>query len=123
MPRTYHRPIKEETITSVLHYLRQEAVREGLDGLRHVDALLRARGVDPETLVVPRKTPKAFARGELQKAILEALRGGPLTGAEIAAVVRGNLAHADAYKRVYIALNRMKGRGMVAHGGRLWHLR
>ena len=54
MTRYYLRPIKDETIIRVLHYLRAIAVREGQD-TTHVDALLRERDVDPETLPTPQK--------------------------------------------------------------------
>lgn len=56
--------MKEDTVVSVLHYLRQVAVRDGLDTLPHVDALLEAHGLDPEKFEVPKKRPKAFKRGE-----------------------------------------------------------
>ena len=125
MPRSYFRPIKEETIVSVLHYLRQVAVRDGLDTLPHVDALLAARGVEPEALEVPRKTPKAFRKGELRRLVLEALRDGPQTGAEIARKVQGRkppLSRKQVYKRVYICLNTLKRRGVLHHHRRRWML-
>ncbi len=123
MPRSYFRPIKEETVISVLHYLRQVAVRDGLDTLPHVNALLAARGVEPEELEVPRKTPKAFRKGELRRLVLEALRDGPQTGAEIARKVQGQkpeLTFKQTYKRVYICLNTLKGRGVVRLEKHLW---
>ena len=91
MPRTYYRPIQHETIISVLHFIRQEIVRDGLDGLEHVDALLRQRGVDPDALVTPDKRPKAFRKGELRQMVLEALRDGSQTGAEIARRVQARM--------------------------------
>ena len=120
MTRYYYRPWKDESIVSALHVLRLRIVREDADGLDHVDALLRQLGVEPETLPMPRKTPKAFKRGELQRAVMAALRDGPLTGAEIAEKVRGDIPYQDAYKRVYGTLARMKGRGRVRREGRVW---
>jgi len=120
MTRYYYRPWKDESIVSALHVLRLRIVRENADGLDHVDALLRQLGVDPENLPIPRKTPKAFKRGALQRAVMAALRDGPLTGAEITEKVRGDMPYKDAYKRVYGALARMKGRGQVRREGRVW---
>ncbi|MBK1634793.1 hypothetical protein CKO19_03500 [Rhodovulum adriaticum] len=105
---------------SGLHFLRCRLIREGLPGVEHADALLRGLGVDPETLPTPQKVPKSYKRGELQRAILEALRNGPLTGLEITKRVSGDLPYKAAYKRTYIALNRMKKAGTVKHEGRLW---
>lgn len=123
MPRTYYRPIQHDTIISVLHFIRQEIVRDGLDGLEHVDALLRQRGADPEALVTPDKRPKTFRKGELRRMVLEALKDGAQTGAEIARKVQARkqeLTYRQVYKRVYICLNTLKGRGVVRHEGRVW---
>ncbi|MEO0943673.1 MAG: hypothetical protein AAFY06_02375 [Pseudomonadota bacterium] len=121
MTRRYFRLIKEETIASVLHYLRQEAEREGFDTLAHIDAILASRGVDPETLQTPRKTPKAFAKGELQRKVLEALRE-PRTGPEIVRAIDSPLSYKETYRRVYIVLHRLKGRGLVRREGREWYV-
>ncbi|TCP27633.1 hypothetical protein EV656_101542 [Rhodovulum adriaticum] len=120
MTRYYYRPWKDESLVSGLHFLRCRLIREGLPGVEHADALLRGLGVDPETLPTPQKVPKSYKRGELQRAILEALRNGPLTGLEITKRVSGDLPYKAAYKRTYIALNRMKKAGTVKHEGRLW---
>jgi hypothetical protein len=123
MTRHYFRPIKDETVISTLHYLRSVIVREGQDGLEHVDALLRLRGVDPDSLPMPAKRPKHFARGKLRIAVMEALRDGPMTGADIARRVQGNgLDYALAYKRVYQCLNHMQGAGLVRSDGGKWRL-
>ncbi|KIT16732.1 hypothetical protein [Jannaschia aquimarina] len=123
MTRAYFRPIKEETVISVLHYMRQEAVREGAGGLDHIDALLRLRGCDPEALNMPRKVPKTFQRSELRRLVLTILRHGPMTGAQItkSVVLRcPGLTYRHAYKSVYVALSGMKARGMVSHEERVW---
>lgn len=87
-----------------------------------MDALLRQLGVEPEALPMPRKVVKRFKRGELRRAICVALRDGPLTGAQITDKVRGDMAYADVYRRVYGALDQMKAAGLVNHEGRMWIL-
>ena len=123
MTRYYYRPWKDESLISALHYLRCRIVRDNEPGREHVDALLAQLGVDPETLPMPRKVPKRFKRGELRRAIISALRDGPVMGAEIAEKVRGDMAYEDAYKRVYGALDQMKRRGLVTREGRVWKIR
>ena len=121
--RYYYRPWKEETLVSALHFMRCQIVRDGAQGLDHVDALLRLRGVDPASLPMPDKRPKHFARGKLRIAILEALRQGPMTGAELARRMQGNgLEYAAAYKRVYQCLNRMLEAGIVRKDTGQWWL-
>ena len=44
MPTGQMRPISEQTIISVLRYVRAQIIRDGLEGLEHVEALLQARG-------------------------------------------------------------------------------
>ena len=51
------RPIQDKTIVNVLHHIRSSILRDGLEGLEHVDALLCLRGVDPASLYVPKKWP------------------------------------------------------------------
>lgn len=120
MARYYLRPIKDETIINTLHYMRAVTIREGAEGLEHIDALLRLRGVDPESLPVPQKFPKTFKRGQLTQAILRELRDGPLRGSELARRLQGNLAYDDAYKKVYAALHRLKAGSLVSNGKAGW---
>lgn len=123
MTRRYFRPLKPKTVIDTLHYVRQEMVREGWDGLEHVDHLLRMYGVEPMALNMPAKTPKDFRKGELRRMVLETLRDGPQTGAQIAKAVNARKSDMDykrAYKRVYICLWGLKRRGLVLHEGRLW---
>lgn len=122
MARYYLRPIKEDTIINTLHYMRAVTVRKGAEGLEHIDALLRLRGVDPESLPVPQKFPKTFKRGQLTQAILRELRDGPLRGSELARRLQGNLAYEDAYKKVYAALHRLKETALVRHDSCMWKL-
>jgi hypothetical protein len=98
--RHFFRPMKDATVTGVLHNLRCAILRDGLDGLEHVDALLRLRGVDPDSLRMYAKRPKHFGRGKLRCAVLEALRDGPMRGRDIARRVQGNgLEYAHACRR------------------------
>lgn len=114
--RRYFRPIKDETIISALVYLRDITIRDELDGLEHVDALLRLRGHDPESQPTPRKTPKNFKRGELRRAVLDKLRTGPKTGRQMAELVHADypaLSYKQVYKRVFICLWTLNSKGRV----------
>jgi hypothetical protein len=124
MTRYYFRPWKDETLIAALHFMRCQIVRDDLEGLAYVDGLLRMRGIDPSSLPMPEKRPKHFARGKLRIAVMDSLRAGPMTGADLACHVRGNgLDYATAYKRVYQCLSHMKGKGQVRRDGRLWSLK
>ena len=113
--------MRATSINAALHNLRSLIVRDGQDGLEHVDALLRLRGVDPDSLWIPQKRPHHFAHGKLRVAVLEVLRGGPARGSEIARRVQGNtLTYARAYRLVYQCLSHMKDKGLVRREGRLW---
>lgn len=123
MTRRYFRPLKSQTVIDTLHFVRQEMVRDERAGVEHVDYLLRMYGAEPLTLNVPRKTPKLFAKGELRKLVLEALRSGPKTGRQISDYVeaaRPGLPDGHAYKRVYICLWGLKKRGVVRNTGGNW---
>ena len=113
MTRHFFRPMKDATVIGVLHNLRCAILREGHDGLEHVDALLRLRGVDPDRLRMYAKHPKHHGRGKLRIAVIQALRDGPLRGSEIARRVQGEgLDYARAYRLVYQCLNSMKDKGL-----------
>lgn len=105
----------EGAVIRVLRYVRAEIIRDGLDGLDHVEALLRARGVDPDALYVPRKQPKHFRHGKLRMAILWALQDGPRTGPQVAAAIAAErgLAVEHAYKIVYRGLCHLRTQGRV----------
>ncbi|MCC5956274.1 MAG: hypothetical protein JJU07_09230 [Natronohydrobacter sp.] len=126
MTRRYFRPLKRQTVIDTLHFVRQEMVREERDGLEHVDHLLRMYGAEPMALNMPRKTPKFFARGELRRLVLEALRDGPRTGRQIADYVqaaRPDLPDGHAYKRIYVCIWGLRKRSLIESAGRLWWLR
>ncbi|WP_371229383.1 hypothetical protein [Roseovarius sp. 2305UL8-3] len=115
--------ITETTIRNALLYMRAECLRDGVEGVDHVDALLRLRGHDPEAFGFADKRPKAFRKGELRQMVLDALRDGPQTGAEIACRVQARkqvLTYKQAYRRVYGCLEQLQRRGLVVHEGRVW---
>jgi hypothetical protein len=120
--RYYYRPWKEETLVAALHFMRCQIVRDHAEGLEHIDALLRLRGVDPDSLPLPQKFPKTFKRGHLSQAILRELRDGPLRGSDLARRLQGNLAYADAYRKVYAALHRLKEARLIVHDSCIWRL-
>jgi len=79
--------MQEKSIINALLQIRMETVQAGQDA-SHVNALLLSRGYDPASHHVPRKIPDdSFKRMALQRLILDALRGGPQTGPDIAAYV------------------------------------
>ncbi len=90
-------------------------MRDEADGVRHADALIRSLGVDPDMLPVPTKTMRSYKRGEAPRAILAALRDGPLTGRQIADRMDGYGSPERACKYTYQALNAMKQRGLVVN--------
>jgi hypothetical protein len=127
---TEYRRLHPETIVRVLYRLRAEIIREGQDGLEHVDALLRLRGANPEAKRVPPKVARQFGRGKLRLAILRALRDGPRTGAQIAAAVAAErgLTAERARAHAYPTLSKLRAEGHVCaprkdnRGRLLWEL-
>ncbi len=110
-----------KSITAALLHLRVQTIREKLDGLEHVEALLRMRGVDLTKHHVPRKTAQ---RRDTSLLSLDALRSGPKTGKEVSqhvAAVTG-LTYEQARDRVYQALHSLKVKGWVVKDGKVWRL-
>ncbi len=113
--------MQEKTIISALAHIRAEAIREGKPGLDHTEALLRQRGVDPDSLPAPAKICRHFKRGELQRAILRALQAGPKTSRQVTSFVyvgRASTANAS----VSVILSGLKKRGLVVREGMVWRL-
>ena len=117
--------MQEKSIINALLHIRVETLQAGQDA-GHVNALLLSRGYDLASHHVPHKIPDdSFKRMTLQRLIMDALQGGPLTGPEIACYVMTRWPQIDydtAYKRVYRGLARLKRRGIVERKGRLWEL-
>lgn len=112
----WRRPLREETIVSSLLYIRAEIIREGKPGLAHVEALMRARGLDPEGQRVPAKYQRRFRRGEFRAALVGLLRGRPRTAPDLAAEIARRyqfMPYGDAYVRTYSTLRRMRAQGFV----------
>ena len=107
----------DETINISLYYLRAQIIRDGADGLEHVEALMKLRGLALDALPVPEKRNRRFRKGQLRQAILDELRKGPRTSRQIAETIghdRNNFAH---------TLQALKSRGVVRLDGRTWTLR
>ena len=114
---------KPETITRMLANLRAQIIRDGGDGLEHVEALLAMRGHNLGP--VPRKAPPAnFRRGKLRVAIFAALRDGSLAGPDIVRCVaeRHGLAYSVVYRSVYAQLHCIKKAGLVETADGLWRV-
>lgn len=123
MPTGQMRPISDQTIINVLRYVRAQIIRDGLDGLGHVEALLQARGDNLGP--VPRKAPpQRFRRGKLRAAICTVLREGPLTGPQIVERIAAahELPYGTIYRSAYTQLGHMRRAGRIAHEGALWRL-
>jgi hypothetical protein len=118
--------MQNKTITNALIALRKQIIRENLDGLAHVDALLLARGIDPAKVRIgPKRKPDQARQGMMRLMVLEALRDGPKTLHALAAVIaarRPEIALEAAVKRTAQALDKVQRAGLVTHEGKLWGL-
>ena len=95
-------------------------MRGGLEGRNHVEALLIARGVALRP-VTRQLTAHRLPRNYLRRMILAALKGGPMTGPEIAAIVierTPQIAPEQAYFRAYSAVTRLRYAGLVVRDGK-----
>ena len=114
----------DKTITSALLNLRAQIIRNKMDGLEHVEALLVARSVGLPA--VPRKRlASAFKRLSLRLLIVERLRTGPVRSALLIEQVmakKPSVSRIDATHRVHNVLWKMKVAGLVVRDGRLWRL-
>ena len=112
----------DKTITAALLALRTQIIRDGLDGLPHVEALLIARGVD---LSAHRVHQKIRQRKDTSRLTLQALRDGPLRPVEVANRMAelSDLTSSDAWRRVYQALHNLRRKGFVEKDGALWRVR
>lgn len=104
------RPLRESTILNVLYHIRSEIVREGLPNLEHVDALLKARGADPEDRLIRRLRPRRFLPNKLREAVLQSLEDGPKTTAQIANHISD---HPRTLQSCVHALQKLKSKGLV----------
>lgn len=118
--------MQDKTITNALIALRKQIIRDGFDGLAHVDALLAVRGVDPAKLRVGAKRKPDHARqGLMRLMVLEALRDGLKTARDVAAQIasrRPEITPEATHKRTAQALDKLRVAGLVKRDGRLWVL-
>ena len=104
----------DEMINSSLHYLRARTIREGLDGLEHIEAIMRIRGLDLEAMHIPRKNKRRFRNGALRAAVMGVLREGSHTAREIADKLECQR------NSVYGCLRTLEAHGVVRREGRAW---
>ncbi|MGC9369007.1 MAG: hypothetical protein ACP5DX_05635 [Paracoccaceae bacterium] len=117
--------MQDKTIDNALLALRKQIIRSDGDGLEHVEALLRMRGVDMPR-VLPAMPENSARRGQMAFWIMEALRDGPKPRREIAARIcdrRPDAPPEALYWRVDAALSRLRKKGMVRRDGREWFVR
>ncbi len=116
----------DKTITNALIALRKQIIRDSLDGLVHVDALLVSRGIDPAKVRVgPRRKPDRARQGLMRLMMLEVLRDGPKTARDVAAEIaarRPEITPAAAVQRTAQALDKVRVAGLVRREGPLWRL-
>lgn len=106
----------DKTINVSLYYLRARIIRDHLDGLEHVEALMRLRGLDLDAVKVPKIRNKRYGNGELQRAVLELLSRAPLT-------VQGMAHELDhPWRSITPTLRALEARGVVRREGRVWRL-
>lgn len=116
----------DKTITNALLALRAQIIRDNLDGLGHVNALLTQRGIDPAAQHVRRKLPAdSCKQREVKLIVLEALRDGAKRPAEIGAhfmACKPEVPPDRAMLRVYRAIYKMRDGGVVVRDGWAWRL-
>jgi hypothetical protein len=111
----------DKTIDTTLLYLRRSIIRDGKEGLAHVEALLLLRGINPSEHHVPRKFAQ---RRDTSRIALEALKDGPKRGEDVSryAVTVTDLTYEKARGRMYQALHNLRRRGLVVKDGKWWDL-
>ncbi len=112
--------MQDKTINNALLALR----RDGGEAQVLAERLLAIRGVS----LPPgqHRRPDCARKNEMRWIVLDALRDGPKTLPELAAIVverRPDAAPERAYKRVSVTLAKMKKRGRVQREGRVWSLK
>ena len=116
--------MQDKSINGALLALRKQIIRGNLDGLEHVEALLTMRGVHMPA-VLPAKTADAALKGHVRALVIQALREGPMTRAELLeylAEQRPQLPYKVAYARADKVLWKMGKVGLLEREGRVWRL-
>ena len=114
----------DKTIDSALQNLRRNLIRNGGDGLEHVEALMRIRGMEFKR-VLTRKRGAAAKRGQMRRIVLAILFDGPKRMCELVPMVhaaRPDIEAAAAYQRTGQVLVNLKLDGLVVRDGRVWGL-
>src|SRR6056297_2074461 len=114
--------MQDRTIDNALLALRKQIIRDSLDGLDHVEALLQMRKVSGPFVMRP-KPKDAARRGRMSALVLSALAEGGKTLPEVSGYVhqhRPELPYSAAYRRTGQALAKLKKRGLVRREGRVW---
>ena len=113
----YMQRLGDERIERVLFFIKSEIVRDGLDGVEHVDALLQMRGIDPDKFKIPAKIPRIFkGRNGMRRAVLLALKQGPASTKEIASRIceaNEGICVEETWRSVSVCLSGLKRRGTV----------
>lgn len=123
MPR--YTDYEDESIARALRQLYTRAQRDGLGGAEHVEALMRIWGNDPSAVTFPQKATRHFKRGELQRLVLGALRGGPKTSSQLydlAHSIAPQITRKEAGQKVRAALVLLRRKGAVESYERVWRL-
>jgi len=109
--------LNPDQLNHQLYRIRAQIIREQMQGLEHINALLVIRGLEPDAFHVPIKYNPTFKRGEFKRTVISALRGGPKTPVEIWRLF-------GKPKRSLITKNmkRLESQGLVVMGKRGWRL-
>ena len=114
----------DRTIDSVLQALRRRIIRDGLEGLPHVEALLTMRGVRL-TKVPPPMPPDCKHHRAVMPVVLASLQGGGKTIGQVGDSImaaRPGMDRKRAMIRGYRMLYKLRNKGAVRNDGGLWGL-
>lgn len=109
--------MQDKTINNALMALRKQVGHEG----KLAEVLLDMRGVKWGGWV----QDGPLGRGQTKRFVLDTLTDGPLSSADLGKALRAgrpDIGQTAAANRVYQALLRLEGKGLVRRDGRLWGL-
>lgn len=113
--------MQDKSINNSLLALRRQIILDNLDGLDHVEALLRLRGVRLRQVHKP--CPDKARQGAMSRLVVQCLCDGPKSVDDVAEYVakqRAELPPKDARVRARHALNNLSRGGLVVFDGRVW---
>ena len=114
----------DKTVDNALCRLRVKIIREGLDGLPHVEALLTMRGVCLTTVPPPVRSDCQHFFG-VRPVVLATLQGGARTTGQIGNAIvaaRQGMDRKQAMIRVCRMLYKLRDKGVVLKDGGVWVL-